>query len=137
MKMHPSVINKLLYLASNYGGHKDEEKLISHYKNIVLSPYLREDGTICLVDAKELLEERAKRQLPVGDVIPMRFHSTALAKIMQLYGMYGGYKNEVKLRKHFSEVDLTTYERTQTENDVVLVLTSEYLNVLQSVGRRE
>lgn len=136
MKLHPNVINRIIYLATNYGGHTDEKKLLSHYKQMTLSPYLRENNTACLVDAKELLDERVKRNLPVGDVIPMKFNWGCLQKILQLYTMFSGYANEKKFRQHLEALDFTVYERTLTQ-EAILVLTEEYLKVIQAVGRKE
>lgn len=41
MKLHPSVIEKLLYLYKNYGGFQDEKKLKAHLNALDLTVYER------------------------------------------------------------------------------------------------
>jgi hypothetical protein len=138
MKFHASFVQKLIYLMKNYGGHKDEKKLHEEIDKLVMSPYLQQNGSMVVVDAHLLLEERRARNLPVGDVIPMKFHPSAKKKIMDYYAMYSGYQNEQRLVNHLLELDFTTYERTiEKQGEVILVLTSDYLDVLRASNRRE
>ena len=44
MKLHPAVIDKLIYLYENYGGHLNNSKLRAHLNNIDLSAYERKTG---------------------------------------------------------------------------------------------
>ena len=41
MKLHPSVVEKLLYLYKTYGGYQDERKLRQHVANLDLTVYER------------------------------------------------------------------------------------------------
>ena len=44
MKLHPAVIDKLIYLYENYGGHLNNGKLRAQLNNIDLSAYERKTG---------------------------------------------------------------------------------------------
>jgi len=44
MKLHPAVVDKLIYLYENYGGHLNNGKLRAHLNNIDLSAYERKTG---------------------------------------------------------------------------------------------
>lgn len=136
MRMHKSVVDKMVYLCGNYGGHQNESKLIGHINSMRLSAHIMPDGTMTLVDTQTLINERNTRRLDIGDIIPMMFHPTVLKKLMYTYEMYSGHSNELKLRQSFSTLDLTPYERSINGSDVVLVLSSDYIKVLQSVGRK-
>jgi len=65
----------------------------------------------------------------------MRFHATVIDKLLYLFQTYGGYANEDKLRKHISELDLTPYERKSGTQEIVIVLTEEYMKQLGQRGR--
>jgi hypothetical protein len=41
MRLHASVIEKLLYIVQNYGGHEHDHKLRSKLQEIDLTPYER------------------------------------------------------------------------------------------------
>jgi hypothetical protein len=58
MKLHPAVIDKLIYLYENYGGHLNNPKLRAHLNNIDLSAYERKTGEQDVVLA--LTEEYGK-----------------------------------------------------------------------------
>jgi hypothetical protein len=65
----------------------------------------------------------------------MTLHPTAFEKIIYLYDLYSGYQNESKLRNALAALDFTAYERKFGERDTILVLTEDYLKVLQSSTR--
>lgn len=44
MKLHPAVVDKLIYLYENYGGHVNNAKLKAHLQNLDLSAYERKTG---------------------------------------------------------------------------------------------
>ena len=136
MKLHKSVVDKMIYLCANYGGHQNEAKLRAQISNLKLSTHILPDGTMSLVETQILINERNARRMDLSDVIPMGFHPGVIQKLMYTYDMYSGHSNEAKLRYAFTALDLTPYERTVNGNDVVLVLSSDYISVLQSVGRR-
>lgn len=136
MRLHPSAVNKLIYLCKNYGGHQHESKLKGHIDNVSLSAHIDKNGQMWLVETQLLLDERNQRRLEVADIIPMKFHPSLVAKILSIYEMYSGHANERKLMWSFTNLDLTPYERIVTGNDTVLVLTEDYVKVMQSVGRK-
>ena len=136
MRMHKSVVDKMVYLCGNYGGHQNESKLLGHINNIRVSTHILPDGTMALVDTQLLINERNARRMDIGDIIPMSLHPGVVKKIMYIYDMYAGHSNESKLQTAFSLLDLTPYERSINGTDIVLVLSSDYINVLQSVGRK-
>jgi len=42
MRLHSSVVNKLLYLVQNYGGHEHDTKLREKLEAVDLTPYERQ-----------------------------------------------------------------------------------------------
>lgn len=133
MKLHPHVINKILYLCTNYGGHKDERKLVAELNNLRLSPYMGDRVNLSLVDTHAFVQERLTRNMPTNDIVPMRLHSSAIQKIMYAYDMYSGHVNETKLRASIIDLDFTPYERKE-QQETILVLTSDYMQTLQQNG---
>lgn len=61
----------------------------------------------------------------------MKLHSSAVDKIIYLYENYGGHVNHSKLRAKLDELDFTPYERKTGGQDIILVLTEDYLNSLK------
>lgn len=62
MKLHPNVIDKLIYLYENYGGHLNNGKLRAHLQNIDLSAYERKTGEqdVVLVLTEEMMKALRK-----------------------------------------------------------------------------
>lgn len=60
----------------------------------------------------------------------MKLHASVIEKLIYLMQTYGGYENEKKLRAHLDNVDLTVYERKTGKQDMVLVLTEDYVKNL-------
>jgi hypothetical protein len=62
MKLHPNVIDKLIYLYENYGGHLNNTKLRAHLQNIDLSAYERKTGEqdVVLVLTEEMMKALRK-----------------------------------------------------------------------------
>ena len=135
MKMHPQVIGKILYLCTNYGGHTSEKKLVAELNQLRLSPYQVEQLGLVLVDSRTFISERQARNLPINDIVPMKFHGTVIQKVMYAYNMYSGHTNESKLRNALIELDLTPYERKEVGSEIVLVPTSDYMKTLQGTGQ--
>lgn len=133
MKLHAHLVEKILYLCTNYGGHKDEKRLITHLEQLRISPYVSEKGVV-LVDTQTYINERNSRGMTTQDILPMKLHGTILQKLLYLYEMYSGHSNESKLRKAIFELDFTPYERKEGGQDIVLVLTSDYMKTIQGVG---
>jgi hypothetical protein len=61
----------------------------------------------------------------------MKLHQSAVDKILYLVANYSGHKDEQKLRKYIEEMDFTPYERKTSNQDVILVLTEEYIKALR------
>lgn len=60
MKLHSSVVDRLLYIFVTYGGHADDRKLRSMIAKMDLTPYERKttaDGEIVLVETEEYLKK--------------------------------------------------------------------------------
>jgi len=60
----------------------------------------------------------------------MKLHASVVEKLLYLMQTYGGFENEKKLRAHLDQVDLTVYERKTGNQDMVLVLTEDYVKSL-------
>lgn len=61
----------------------------------------------------------------------MKLHQSVIEKLLNIYTNYGGFSNEVKLRKALELIDLTVYERKTTQNqEMVLVTTEDYVKNL-------
>lgn len=65
----------------------------------------------------------------------MKLHSSVVEKLVQLVQNYGGHEHEHRLREKFKDLDLTPYERTQANQDIILVLTEDYMKQLANSGR--
>lgn len=60
MKLHRSVIDKLLYLCQTYGGYEHETKLKAKFNEIDLTPYERKEnnnGDVILVLTEDFMRE--------------------------------------------------------------------------------
>ena len=141
MRLHPSVVEKVLYWCTNYGGHKDETRLVGMVNSLRVTPYLRTQTesalSMVLVDTQQLVTERIQRGQSIVEVVPMQLHPSASGKIMELYGMYSGHTNETKLRRAIQALDFTPYERRVNEKkDTVLVLTSDYMKTLSGTAQK-
>ena len=62
MKLHPNVVEKLIYLYENYGGHLNNSKLRGHLQNLDLSAYERKTGEqdVVLVLTEEMMKALRK-----------------------------------------------------------------------------
>lgn len=60
MKMHKSVIDKLIYYCQTYGGYEHEHKLRAKFAEIDLTPYERKElkiGEVILVMTNDYITE--------------------------------------------------------------------------------
>ena len=55
----------------------------------------------------------------------MRLHPTTIKRLLKIYDTYGGHREESKLLEELSRLDLSVYQRTQGNQDNVLVCTDE------------
>ena len=60
MSLHQTVIEKLIKLCDNYGGHREQKKLRSELQKLALSEYVQTSGQKVLVLSDEL--EKALRE---------------------------------------------------------------------------
>jgi hypothetical protein len=60
----------------------------------------------------------------------MKLHVTVIKKLLNIYANYGGFQNETKLRQQLENIDLTPYERKESE-ETILVTTEDYINATQ------
>jgi len=66
----------------------------------------------------------------------MRLHKSVIDKMIYLCQTYGGYEHEHKLRAKLNELDMTPYERKETNTgETILVLTEDYIRELE--GKRK
>lgn len=135
MKFHASVIEEIIKLCHNFGGHAEETKLRSHINQLVISPYVRitneKSDSITLVETKQYIKEREIRRIPTNDILPMQLHSSVKEKIINIYKTYSGYNQETKLRKALQNIDMTPYE-SKTQGTNYLVLTEDYMKALRN-----
>jgi hypothetical protein len=64
MRLHKSVIEKLIQVYTNYGGFQDESKLRFHLNQIDLTPYERkstDSQEIILVLTEDYIKELSKK----------------------------------------------------------------------------
>lgn len=135
MRLNPSAVNNLVYLCQNYGGHKEETKLLAQINNLRFSPYMDTNGNVTLVDSLTLVKEMTSRNMPIKDVVAMRLHSSAIHKIMKEYDINSGHVFETKLQQAFMKLDFTPYDRKMNgNNDTILILTEEYLRVVNGAS---
>lgn len=67
----------------------------------------------------------------------MRLHKSIVDKLIYYFQTFGGYEHETKLRKKITEMDLTPYERKESQSgEVILVLTEDYIKELEGSKRR-
>lgn len=134
MRFHASVVDKVLQLCANYGGHADERKLAAFIADVRVTPYPRSNPdareSMVLVDTTQYINERNSRGLITADIIPMVLHNSVQTKIIELYKTYSGHTYESKLRKALSEMDFTPYEQ-KTTGGFCIVLMSDYMKALR------
>lgn len=58
MKLHATVIDKIVHLYETYGGHRNESKLRSMVAELDLSEYERQSGEKVLVMTDQLNQEK-------------------------------------------------------------------------------
>lgn len=63
MKLHPSVIDKLIFLFENYGGHINNVKLRQQLDGIDLTPYEKKTGSqeVILVLTEDMMKQLGKK----------------------------------------------------------------------------
>lgn len=60
MKLHHSLIDRLVRIYETYGGYRDEHRLKAELENIDLSEYTRQSGETILVETSELQKRSLK-----------------------------------------------------------------------------
>lgn len=54
----------------------------------------------------------------------MKLHSSVIEKLVSIFEMHGGHKNELRLKNVLSTVDLAQYDR-QSTGESILVLSED------------
>jgi len=57
----------------------------------------------------------------------MKMHSSVVEKLIHYFENYGGHSTHDKLRKLMTDMDLTPYEKKTGNQEVVLVLTEDFV----------
>jgi hypothetical protein len=65
----------------------------------------------------------------------MRLHQSVIDKLLYLYQNYGGHEHDHKLRQKLLQIDLTPYERQSGSQEVILVMTEDYIKQLSGGSR--
>lgn len=65
----------------------------------------------------------------------MRLHASVIEKLLYIVQNYGGHEHDTKLRQKFNEIDLTPYEKRSGNQEVILVLTEDYMKQLAGTPR--
>ena len=48
----------------------------------------------------------------------MRFHDSVIEELLRLYDIYGGHREEVKLREVLEQLDMSTYQQKVPEAEL-------------------
>jgi hypothetical protein len=131
MKLHPTVIDKLLLIFANEGGYDQEKRLLNALQNMRLSIYSKQEGESVLVETDVMLKEATERRLPIGNIITMCFYGGSIMKIVEIYKSFSGHSMETKLVNGLKNLDFTPYHTTS--GITLLVLTEQYIKTLQGV----
>jgi len=62
----------------------------------------------------------------------MKLHESAIRKLLQIYDIYGGHREEVKLREALLKLDMTVVSTTPDRKDEFLVLTEDLKSRLKT-----
>jgi hypothetical protein len=55
----------------------------------------------------------------------MKLHQSVVESLIKSYEIYGGHREDVKLRQVLAELDLTVYEQKHPPHDKLIVLTKD------------
>jgi|APSaa5957512535_1039671.scaffolds.fasta_scaffold215799_1 hypothetical protein len=55
----------------------------------------------------------------------MKLHQTVVQELVKIYEIYGGHREDVKLRQMLCEVDLSVYKQKSPPYDELVVLTRD------------
>ena len=135
MRFHPSVVEQIILNCRNFGGHASEKKLRDILSQKRYAVYAGDRQDMILVDADQYINEAMSRRQSTNGIVPMALHTSAFEKILYFFDLYSGYDSEQKLRTSLSKLEFTPYERKIVSNDVVLVLTEDYMKVLQGTPK--
>ena len=135
MRFHSSVIEQIILNCRNFGGHASEKKLRDILGVKRYAVYAGDRQDMVLVDADQYINESMSRKQSINSIVPMALHTSAFEKILYYFDLYSGYDSEQKLRTSLSKLEFTPYERKIVSNDVVLVLTEDYMKVLQGTPK--
>jgi hypothetical protein len=135
MRFHPGVVEQIILNCRNFGGHASEKKLRDILSQKRYAVYAGDRQDMILVDADQYINEAMSRRQSTNSIVPMALHTSAFEKILYFFDLYSGYDSEQKLRTSLSKLEFTPYERKMASNDVILVLTEDYMKVLQGTPK--
>lgn len=134
MRMHPTLVEHIVLMCKNYGGHTNETKLAKLFDEMRVTPYVRQanmaSDAIVLVDYTRYVLERSQQRMSTDDIVPAKFHNTALHQMMEIYKSYSGYEFEGKLKRAFFNLDFTPYT-SKTTGESFFVLTKDFMETLR------
>ncbi len=55
----------------------------------------------------------------------MRFHDSVIEELLRLYDIYGGHREEVKLRQVLEQLDMSTYQQKHPPHGSLVVLAKD------------
>lgn len=50
----------------------------------------------------------------------MKLHNTAVERLIRMFSMHGGHREEWRLRSELAKLDLTVYSQQSTGNDILV-----------------
>jgi len=50
----------------------------------------------------------------------MKLHNTTVEKLIRMFAMHGGHREEWRLRHELSQIDLTVYAQQSSGNDILV-----------------
>ena len=58
----------------------------------------------------------------------MKLHKTVVEELVKIYDIYGGHREDVKLRQVLQSIELTVYKQQSPPHDEFIVLTRDISN---------
>ena len=55
----------------------------------------------------------------------MKLHKTVIEELVKIYDIYGGHREDVKLRQVLQNIDLSVYKQQNPPHDEIIVLTRD------------
>lgn len=55
----------------------------------------------------------------------MKLHQSVVEELVKVYDIYGGHREDVKLRQVLTQLDLSVYEQKHPPHEKIIVLTKD------------